>query len=316
MPKQFTIIIPTYNSDVYIKRTLRCLEQQTEKSFSILVIDDRSSDQTVPIVKNFKKIPISLIVKDKKFPRGAAESLNLAFRQIKTPFLAMIDSDTFLAKNWLAMIRVELNSHDLVGAPIFADKKASTWGQLIGLEIESRYNQIKTGELSHISTCNLAGKSEIFKNLRLSKKLFYAYDHQLSYLITSSGRRFFLTDKTYCFHLNKASARSAFVQQFNIAKYHLMLSKKMPKKAIENDRISNKALLIQPVIFSLALVFCFINLFIAAIFLLFLFLLNIQFLFYTGKKTKLKLIPLAIGYIFIRNTAWIAGGISGIFSNI
>ncbi len=316
MSKLFTIIIPTYNSSAYITKTLECLYRQSENNFLVLIIDDRSTDQTVSVIKQYQKLKIELVVKEKKIPKGAAASLNLAFKQVGTAYLAIIDSDAFLAKNWLAEIKKELVLHELVGAPILAYRKNTPLGYLVGLEIESRYERIKKGRLGHLSSCNLAGKSEIFKNLRLSEKLLYAYDHQLSYLVTTANRKFYLTDKTYCFHLNKATFKNIFLQQFNIAKFHLMLAKKMPNKAVENDKISNKNLAIQPAIFLAAIVMFFLNIYIAVVFLFFLIILNFNFLVYASTRAGIKFLPLAFFYIFIRNLAWTAGAFVGIFINL
>jgi len=60
MPK-FSIIIPVYNVEKYIRRTLESVFSQTEKDFEVIVVDDASTDKSMDIVKSFpvniKKTP-------------------------------------------------------------------------------------------------------------------------------------------------------------------------------------------------------------------------------------------------------------------
>jgi len=59
-----TVIIPTYNSEKFIKRTLLSLENQKELPDEIIFSDDGSEDKTIQIielwVKEQKKIKYKL----------------------------------------------------------------------------------------------------------------------------------------------------------------------------------------------------------------------------------------------------------------
>ena len=55
-----SIIIPTYNSQKTIEACLSNIIEESKKLDSeIIVIDDNSSDQTIEIVKKFKKCKIN-----------------------------------------------------------------------------------------------------------------------------------------------------------------------------------------------------------------------------------------------------------------
>jgi glycosyltransferase involved in cell wall biosynthesis len=49
-----SVIIPTFNSQRYFKKTLQSLANQTYKKIEVLVVDKGSADQTKEIVHNFK----------------------------------------------------------------------------------------------------------------------------------------------------------------------------------------------------------------------------------------------------------------------
>ena len=54
----FSIIIPTYNSDIYIKECLTSIYDidYDRGEFEVIVVDGGSSDDTLDIVSDFKKV--------------------------------------------------------------------------------------------------------------------------------------------------------------------------------------------------------------------------------------------------------------------
>lgn len=307
-----TIVIPTFNSGKYLETTLKCLAKQTLQSFQILIIDDNSEDGTKKIAESFcDKIDIAFEVKKGK--KGAAASINYAFSKINTKYWALIDSDAFLKPNWVETttgLLEKTSRNDVIGAPILASKTGGTIAYLIGLEIESRYQKLNERRLHHLSTCNIAGKKQILQYIKLNENLFYSYDHELSFQLSAKGIFFVLTKKTSCEHLNKSGFYKYFLQQYNIAKYHIILSKTMPKQAVLGDEISPNYLLLQPLALILSLVFLLINYKISVIIIFFMIILNWKFLIYGSKKNILFIFPI-IMLILLKNIAWIFGAFVG-----
>ncbi|VVB65486.1 Glycosyltransferase AglE [Candidatus Gugararchaeum adminiculabundum] len=93
-----TVIIPAYNSSETIEECLACARSfEYPKPFEIIVINDASKDDTG---KKLAKIGgIRVITNPVNF--GKARSMNEALRQVKTEFVACIDSDTYPPKDAL-----------------------------------------------------------------------------------------------------------------------------------------------------------------------------------------------------------------------
>lgn len=66
--ESIAIYLPVWNSQATIKDALLSLLNQTYKKIIIFILDNRSSDKTVPIIKNIQKKDnrIKLIIDKKK----------------------------------------------------------------------------------------------------------------------------------------------------------------------------------------------------------------------------------------------------------
>ena len=93
--KQYKIdvIIPAYNAEKFIIRTLQSVINQTYAPTNIFVVDDGSTDQTTSLVDNFKQtssIPIQIISKKNK---GISSARNVGIRASTSLFVAFLDAD-------------------------------------------------------------------------------------------------------------------------------------------------------------------------------------------------------------------------------
>ncbi len=88
-----TIIIPTYNSEKFIEKTLSSVIQQSYPNFEVCIVDDASTDSTVNKIKKIMQEDsrINLTVNDKN--SGAAITRNLALKQAKGRYVAFLDAD-------------------------------------------------------------------------------------------------------------------------------------------------------------------------------------------------------------------------------
>ena len=86
-----SIIIPAYNSQKYIKKTIESVLSQTYENFEILIIDDASSDETVHEIKKMGDQRIRIICNENNM--GACASRNRGVSEAKGDYIAFQDSD-------------------------------------------------------------------------------------------------------------------------------------------------------------------------------------------------------------------------------
>lgn len=86
-----SIIMPSYNTGEFIKKTIQSVLKQTYKDWELIIVDDCSDDKTDEIVTKIKDERI-IYLKNKK-NCGAAVSRNRALRVAKGKYVAFLDSD-------------------------------------------------------------------------------------------------------------------------------------------------------------------------------------------------------------------------------
>ncbi|MHC5825481.1 MAG: glycosyltransferase family 2 protein, partial [Nostoc sp.] len=87
-----SVIVPAYNADTFIERTLNSILTQTYINIEVLVVDDGSEDRTAEIVKSFvDKDSRVILLKQKN--AGVAAARNLAIEKSSGEYIAPIDAD-------------------------------------------------------------------------------------------------------------------------------------------------------------------------------------------------------------------------------
>ena len=101
-----SIIIPTHNSQKYLKETIYSALNQTYKFFELIIVDDCSDDQTIKIVKEIQKKDkrikfFSLNNIDSKPTGSGSKARNEGINKAKGEIIAFLDSDDLWDKNKL-----------------------------------------------------------------------------------------------------------------------------------------------------------------------------------------------------------------------
>ncbi|MEP5154974.1 glycosyltransferase family A protein [Planktotalea sp.] len=101
----FAIIIPCFNAERTLAATLDSIRSQSHGDWSVLCVDDGSSDTTRAIVQHFNKLDgrISLVINDGKGP-SCARNMG-AFENHGADVIAFCDADDLWAPEKLAQLQ-------------------------------------------------------------------------------------------------------------------------------------------------------------------------------------------------------------------
>jgi glycosyltransferase involved in cell wall biosynthesis len=86
---QYSVIIPVKNGEQFIKNSIESILTQTLPPFEIIVVNDHSIDSTTSLVsKEFPEVSIINSGFD-----GQARAIVVGLEKVKTPYVALLDSD-------------------------------------------------------------------------------------------------------------------------------------------------------------------------------------------------------------------------------
>lgn len=89
---ELSIIIPAYNAENTVGRTITSIQESTLKGIEIWVVDDGSTDNTLAIVEAFAKEDSRIHVLHQE-NKGCYLARLCALRKISTPYFAFVDAD-------------------------------------------------------------------------------------------------------------------------------------------------------------------------------------------------------------------------------
>lgn len=181
-----TVFIPIYNSEKYIKETLKSIINQTYDNLEILIIDDGSTDRSLEIINEFKDKRIKILKNETN--KGIPYTRNRGLKNSNGKYIAIMDSDDISMKDRIEKQVNYLQTHpniDLVSSNIkkFSNNRFENFIYRIHSEFKKylndtqvKYNMIFSNPIPNTSV--MIRKETIEKlNLRYDEKFFVAQDY-------------------------------------------------------------------------------------------------------------------------------------------
>lgn len=121
MPKQLTVVIPTYNGEKRLSSVLDQLKLQTftkNISWEIIVIDNNSTDNTGQLIKQYQQnwqydYKLKYFREEKQ---GAAFARQKGVKESNSPLIGFLDDDNIPAVNWVEAAYDFAQQHPQAGA--------------------------------------------------------------------------------------------------------------------------------------------------------------------------------------------------------
>lgn len=104
-----SVVIPNYNGERYLKGCLDSLMKQSLKADQIIIVDNNSTDRSLEIIKEYKDIAEVVKLKENK---GFSIAVNEGIKRSKTRYVALLNNDTELDKDWLKELYNCINKDD------------------------------------------------------------------------------------------------------------------------------------------------------------------------------------------------------------
>lgn len=195
----FSVIIPLYNKQNAIAKTLQSIVLQTYENYEIIVIDDGSTDGSFAMVKQFFNANLNvesrIIYKENG---GVCSARNVGVKEAKYNYIALLDADDLWERNYLEE-QVKL-INDFPEAKMWGVNYAETYFGEIAREVPTGlpksyrgyvddYFQMKgrVSDLFHSSAVVI--KKEIFEQVGyFDERIKYAEDNDMWFRIIATNK--------------------------------------------------------------------------------------------------------------------------------
>lgn len=96
MNPKVSIIIPVYNTEIFLEQCLTSAVNQTLKEIEIIIVNDASTDKSLTIIKNFQGQDSRIKLIDFKENKGNGFGRNQALSEAIGDYILFLDSDDWL----------------------------------------------------------------------------------------------------------------------------------------------------------------------------------------------------------------------------
>lgn len=238
MEPLISVIMPAYNGEKYIGESIESILNQTYRNFEFIIIDDKSSDDTLHIIQKYKDIRIRLY--KNSCNKGIAYSTNFGIDNSQGKYIALLDDDDLALKRRLEWQVDFMESHGdidiLGGRSAMIDKD----GKFIRYDKEPIYN-------SNYIKANLLFYNKKFANGTTMIRKDFIKKNNLKYQDNCLGMQDFkffidsskvgkLTSIDHLIHLKRIHEEQETVRSMNIhenerAKLHAQFQRESLKKS-------------------------------------------------------------------------------------
>lgn len=181
----FSVIIAAHNSDLYLKKAVDSIINQSlgfEKNIQIIIVNDGSTDNTEEICLKYRvKYPQNIKYISTKSSFGPAHARNQGLKEVRGKYVNFLDSDDFITPNTFKDVYHFFEGHyneiDIVSIPIyyFGAKKGN---HPLNFKFKRTrvVDLIKQPDFIQLSAPSSFFKAEAIKNIKFNVKLQTAED--------------------------------------------------------------------------------------------------------------------------------------------
>lgn len=215
-----SVVIPNYNGEKYIKKCLDSLLNQSLEPDEIIIVDNKSTDGSLELINSEFRDNVYIISLEKN--TGFSVAVNEGIRASNSEFVALLNNDTELDKDWLkelyAVIQKDSSIFSCCSKMIRYDNRniiddAGDEYSILGWSFKrgdgrtiDKYN--KTEEV--FSSCAGAAiyRKSIINKIGYFDEKFFAYleDMDISYRARSFGYKNYYAHKAKVYHIGSATS--------------------------------------------------------------------------------------------------------------
>jgi glycosyltransferase involved in cell wall biosynthesis len=135
----FSIIIPVFNKEIFVAKTLKSVLNQTYTDYEIIIINDGSTDTSEAIIQEFKDYKINYFFKKNE---GVAIARNFGIDKAKGDYICFLDADDYWFPAFLETMSQyiqKLPKQKVFACAIEVETKNKTFASQYSIERKSEF---------------------------------------------------------------------------------------------------------------------------------------------------------------------------------
>ena len=189
-----SVVVATYNQARYLRQALDSLRLQIlpPDEFEVIVINDGSTDKTSEILQDYR----GWIHLRERENRGLIASCNEGLAVARGHYFARLDSDDFVAANWLRCLAeaVELNPKACCAYPDRYEGEEETW----------HYVKAQSDNLYSLEACGTLFRTDVVRQVGAFRP-FYWEEYDLYLRLRHQGEFVHVPQPLYMYRKHAAS---------------------------------------------------------------------------------------------------------------
>jgi GT2 family glycosyltransferase len=219
VPPRVTVVIPNWNGERFLKVCLTSLREQTFKDFETILVDNASTDDSLPLVeRDFPEVRVISLREN----RGFSAAVNAGIRASTTEYVALLNNDTQVDSGWLEALVRAAERH--LEAGLFASKLVDFYDRSVldgagdalrksGLPYRIGHGELDRGQFERevlvFGACAAAAlyRRSLFEEIGPFDEDFFAYceDGDVSFRAQLTGHRCLYVPGAVVYHFGSAS---------------------------------------------------------------------------------------------------------------
>ncbi len=201
---KITIYVAAFNAEKTIVECINSIKDQTIKFDEIIIIDDKSTDDTVEHLKKFNDIKLI----QNSLNKGLGYNRNLAFRNSTNDIVASIDADVVLNNNWLEIMLkiINKNDHIICGGNMMEKYIENKFNRWRAKYYSQNWGQNNINNPPFLFGCNTIQSKKIWKEVGGYNEKLLTNGEDIDYSIRiknfSKFKSFYCAD-AICYHLQQ-----------------------------------------------------------------------------------------------------------------
>ena len=163
-----SVIIPNYNNEIFLKNVISKILNNTYNNIEIIVVDDKSTDNSINIIKKFESDKIRIL--ENKENSGTYYSRNRGILMSKGEYILIVDGDDYIDSTYIENMVNYLKNFD---------KKI--WGYGVHFERVYLNNDLNIIQKNISTSYNILFKRKLFNYLGFFQNSRFGADSEFIY---------------------------------------------------------------------------------------------------------------------------------------